>query len=227
MDNIHKTKYASSFSPSEFGKRIREERKKQNISQKELAKMTAKHREANFISNVETEQNSTTLDGAVDIANALGVSLDYLCNRDDFVNKPMTMGDLARALMAISFLQGVELSEKKEPYTQVTYAEDDIKFEHPQTQVKHKYVQSIRVLDGKLRHFLHDFQGIFDRPHVEDFYQMLEKRLEELDEICIWEELDRNKWRESLFLCEGQDFPTEEAERIVWDKSPPPNELVR
>ena len=82
-----KSPYTSRFDQVEFGKRIRKVRKSQGLSQKELAKMTDDNREGSYISNFEIGQNATTLDGAVEIANALGVSLDYLCNRDDFVNK--------------------------------------------------------------------------------------------------------------------------------------------
>lgn len=224
-------KYKSQFDRQVFGDRIREARMRLGYTQDQVADAVDPNKGGTFMSNIEAwnpakkdEGSGTTIKAAVSIANALEVSLDHLCNRDDFINRPMTMGDVARVLMAISFLQGVELSEKKEPYTQVTYADNDVKFEHPQTKVKYKNVQSIRIPDGKLRHFLHHFQEMFDRPHAEDFYQMLGQRLKELDEICIWEELDKSKWRESLLLCDAQGYPREAAERIIWNSTPPPTE---
>lgn len=59
-----------------LGKRIREERKKLNLTQEQLAELV--NVSTTYIGFVERGERTITLAKLVNIANALGVSVDYL-----------------------------------------------------------------------------------------------------------------------------------------------------
>lgn len=59
-----------------FGKRVREERLKQNLSQEKLAEIADLHR--TYIGMIERGEKNITLENIEKIAKALGVQLDKL-----------------------------------------------------------------------------------------------------------------------------------------------------
>lgn len=59
-----------------FGKRVREERKKQGLSQEKLAELAGLHR--TYIGMIERAEKNITLINMEKIANALNVKLSYL-----------------------------------------------------------------------------------------------------------------------------------------------------
>ena len=59
-----------------FGKRVREERKKQKLSQEELAEKTGVHR--TYIGMIERAEKNITLQNIEKIAKALKTSIDNL-----------------------------------------------------------------------------------------------------------------------------------------------------
>lgn len=59
-----------------FGKRVREERLKQNLSQEELASKAGVHR--TYIGMIERAEKNITLENIEKIAKALGISLDKI-----------------------------------------------------------------------------------------------------------------------------------------------------
>lgn len=61
-----------------FGKKVREERLKKNISQEELAALAGVHR--TYIGMIERAEKNITLVNIQKIANALGISLEKLMN---------------------------------------------------------------------------------------------------------------------------------------------------
>lgn len=64
----------------EFGKLLKQERKKMNLTQADLAEQLNVSRSA--ISNWEIGRNYPDIQTIIDISNVLGVSLDYLLNED-------------------------------------------------------------------------------------------------------------------------------------------------
>lgn len=61
-----------------FGKKVREERLKKNISQEELAALAGVHR--TYIGMIERAEKNITLVNIQKIAKALGISLEKLMN---------------------------------------------------------------------------------------------------------------------------------------------------
>lgn len=61
---------------SALGKRIREERKKSNLTQEQLAELI--NVSTTYVGFIERGERSITLDKLVSIATALGISVDYL-----------------------------------------------------------------------------------------------------------------------------------------------------
>ena len=69
-----------------FGERLLAIRKKRKISQEEIAKSIGKH--APLIGRYERGEVKPSIEVAVQIANALGVSLDYLVGLSDMQLEP-------------------------------------------------------------------------------------------------------------------------------------------
>lgn len=61
-----------------IGKRVREARKQQKISQEELAEMT--RLSVGYISHIETARKKASLSSLINISNALGITVDELLN---------------------------------------------------------------------------------------------------------------------------------------------------
>ncbi|NBC83071.1 MAG: helix-turn-helix domain-containing protein [Bacteroidetes bacterium] len=64
-----------------FGKKLAEQRKRQNLSQDELAKMVGIH--ANVLGRYERDLANPSVETATKLAEALEVSLDYLVGKTD------------------------------------------------------------------------------------------------------------------------------------------------
>lgn len=64
-----------------FGSRLLNIRKEQKISQSELAEKIGIH--ANVLGRYEREEASLSIDTVVKLADALGVSIDYIAGRTD------------------------------------------------------------------------------------------------------------------------------------------------
>ncbi|MBQ8087896.1 MAG: helix-turn-helix transcriptional regulator [Clostridia bacterium] len=73
----------------EFGKRLREVRQTREIMQEQLAEMADISRV--MIGRYETTDQLPALDTLVRIADALGVSADYLLGRTDALDAPLTV----------------------------------------------------------------------------------------------------------------------------------------
>lgn len=69
---------------SALGKRIREERKKSNLTQAQLAELI--NVSTTYVGFIERGERSITLDKLVNIATALGISVDYLLRDSVTVN---------------------------------------------------------------------------------------------------------------------------------------------
>lgn len=226
-----KTKYTSKFDRQIFGDRIRESREKKGYTQEQVADAVDSGKGPSFISNIEAwkpdskdQGSGTTIKAAVAIANALDVSLDYLCNRDDFINKPITMGDIAHALMILSFVKGVHIREEVREFDSTPLLKNDGNSTEPIRRKEKRKVQVIEIQEGVLRHFLHQYQDIFERPHASDFFPKLNRELLTLDEIMARDEVDISMWEERVnrFSNGNWKIPKEEVERTVWKNTPPP-----
>lgn len=69
---------------SALGKRIREERKKSNLTQEQLAELI--NVSTTYVGFIERGERSITLDKLISIATALGISVDYLLRDSVTVN---------------------------------------------------------------------------------------------------------------------------------------------
>lgn len=203
-----KAKYTSTFDRTEFGKRIRKARKDQGLSQKDLAQMTAENRDGSYISNFETDKNATTLDGAVDIANSLEVSLDYLCNRDDFINRPITMGDIARSLMILPYLDEVNIQMKYENMENTTKGGNF---------GKSKEVPTFRIKSGSLRSFFCFYHAKMIRSKPEDFLNWLRGEMKRLDSIPAWDEKNDCEWSNCVKRQIERGFPENILRSLIWN----------
>lgn len=212
------------FDPVEFGKRVREERKRKRWSQEKFAEKICRS-PGGYMSDIEHGNGLPALDVAVTIADKLGVSLDYLCGRDQYLKGNITtMGDIARALIALSFLKGASIRIEDQEFTKTVYDPDDRNFERPQVVSEKRQVPVVQIREGDFRRFLPIYRGIFDRPNTEDFCETLERHLKKLDQKSVWSEFDEDKWKKILELCAVQNYPKTEAERIIWNKVPPNRE---
>ena len=204
-----------------FGKRVFKARSIRGESQERIANKIG--RSNGYLSNIENGKNLASLDRAVAIANALKVPLDYLCGRDDYIEyKAKTLGDIAQGLMVLSFLKGVVVREEERLFDCARYDKDDVNFEKPILYKEKRKVQIIEIQEGELRHFLHQYQEIFERPHANAFFPQLEQRLAKLDQIDIETEADTAKWEERVrrFTDGKWKISKEEIERIIWNRVP-------
>lgn len=67
-----------------IGKRVRETRKQQKVTQGQLAEMT--NLSVGYISNVETAKKKASLSALISISNALGITIDELLTGNQFYN---------------------------------------------------------------------------------------------------------------------------------------------
>ena len=203
-----------------FGERVFKARSIKGKSQEKIAGMI--ERSNGYLSNIENGKNYASLDRAVAIANALEVSLDYLAGREDYLQyKVRSMGDIARALMALSFLKGVIVREEKREFDSFKYDKNDTQFKNPIPCKENRTVHVIEIQEGELRHFLRQYQEIFERPHANKFFPQLEQSLTELDQMSLKDEIDTSKWenRVQSFSNGKWKVPKEDVERIIWNRT--------
>ena len=67
-----------------IGKRVRETRKQQKITQNQLAEMT--ELSVGYISHVETAKKKASLSALISISNALGITVDELLTGNQYYN---------------------------------------------------------------------------------------------------------------------------------------------
>lgn len=147
-------------------------RKKAGLTQEKLAKKTLEDRGASYIANIENGHSKPSIDGMIEIANALGISLDVLCGN----NPELTYRDIARSLMLLYFL-------------------DDVKINTERDESQHKNIITIKIEHGSLRQFMSQFDSkLNDRTRPQKFLEWLDEELEELDAISPWEEKDSQRW---------------------------------
>lgn len=75
-----------------IGKRVRETRKQQNISQMELADLSGLS--VSYISHIETAKKRASLSSLLSISNALGITVDELLNGNQLFNPTEYQTDL-------------------------------------------------------------------------------------------------------------------------------------
>lgn len=96
-----------------FGKNLKAKRLEKGLKQKELAQMTGIAPQT--LSGYEGRGILPPLENTVKLAQALDVSLDWLCGlRSDGATGQQefqTMGDVARAIVALLGVEGVSISE--------------------------------------------------------------------------------------------------------------------
>lgn len=201
------------FRAEVFAERLRSERKKRGISQKKLAEAIGRA-SGSYISNIETCRNIPSIDSAVDIANALGVSLNYLCDQKVTDEIPFTLGDIARALIVLSFLDGVEI--ETELQDRISYMTSGDKVEK---YTEKKWVHILQLYRGNLRTFLTDYQTrIQDRGNPRKFIKWLNKSLAELDNVPAWETKNVAKWDERTRAMLRKGLPEEQFKELIWNK---------
>ena len=204
--NSH-AQFTSHFDKDVFAERLKQTRQNAELSQKQLAKMIDEYKEANYISNIENRVNSVSIDGAVEIANALGVSLDYLCNRDDFIseqNSP-SLGDVAKALIILYYLDGVEIKVKSETLPSADFQ-----------QSFKKNIPCIRLYRGELRRFLSEcLYKLRDRSDPHELIDWLEKQLAKLDNMPVASSIEDERWQDIVRKMKRGGISEKEVERIM------------
>lgn len=87
-----------------LGKRIREERKKSNLTQEQLAELI--NVSATYVGLIERGERSLTLDKLINIANVLGISVDYL------LSDSITADDSAREKLLLQLFSSANSNQK-------------------------------------------------------------------------------------------------------------------
>lgn len=82
------------------GKRIRSARKSKNLTQDELAEKT--NISSKFVSNIEQNRSTFSVDTLVDICNVLEVTTDYVLLDSVYASKEMMMDEIADKLKKCS-----------------------------------------------------------------------------------------------------------------------------
>lgn len=86
-----------------IGKRVRETRKQQKISQERLAELTGVS--AGYISHIETARKKASLSILICIANALGITVDELLNGNQIYNPNDYQTDIDQIMDDCSLLE--------------------------------------------------------------------------------------------------------------------------
>ena len=86
-----------------IGKRVRETRKQQKISQERLAELTGVS--AGYISHIETARKKASLSILIRIANALGITVDELLNGNQIYNPNDYQTDIDQIMDDCSLLE--------------------------------------------------------------------------------------------------------------------------
>ena len=86
-----------------IGKRVRETRKQQKISQERLAELT--NVSVGYISHIETARKKASLSTLIRIANALGITVDELLNGNQIYNPNDYQTDIDQIMDDCSLLE--------------------------------------------------------------------------------------------------------------------------
>lgn len=86
-----------------IGKRVRETRKQQKISQERLAELTDVS--VGYISHIETARKKASLSMLIRIANALGITVDELLNGNQIYNPNDYQTDIDQIMEDCSLLE--------------------------------------------------------------------------------------------------------------------------
>lgn len=86
-----------------IGKRVRETRKQQKISQERLAELTDVS--VGYISHIETARKKASLSTLIRIANALGITVDELLNGNQIYNPNDYQTDIDQIMDDCSLLE--------------------------------------------------------------------------------------------------------------------------
>ena len=210
------------FDPVEFGKRVRKERKRKGWSQEKLTQEIVRS-EGGYMSDIERGKKLPSFETAITIADKLGVSLDYLCGRDQYLKGNITtMGDIARALIALSFIKGTKIFEKTKEVKVPRRTSNCSPQEVPEFDTETRDVIIIEIGKGDFRHFLPSCRRLLGgRPHTKDLCEILERDIDKLDKKPISTEFNDKQWGKLMSYCDEQSYSREEAERILWNKVPP------
>lgn len=162
-----------------FSQRLKEARMKKNIKQKELAEQIGVTPQT--LSNYENASEATTKIPTtivvMELADALGVSMDWLCGRDfsakSKASELTTVGDYARVLAEVITWSGVGLSIKVE--------EVDSRYKMPQ-------MAGIEFCDSDICEFLTHCKALLTLRHgnvisAEMFATSLSDRVSALEKV--------------------------------------------
>ena len=210
------------FDRVEFGKRVRKERKRKGWTQEKLIE-EINRQEGGYLSDIERGKKSPSFETAIRIADKLGVSLDYLCGRDQYLKGNITtMGDIARALIALSFIKGTKIFEKTKEVKVPRRTSNCSAQEVPEFDTETRDVIIIEIGKGDFRHFLPSCRRLLGgRPHTKDLCEILERDIDKMDKKPISAEFNDKQWGKLMSYCDEQSYSREEAERILWNKVPP------
>lgn len=96
---------------STVGERIRHQRQKLNLTQERLATVAGISK--GFLSDVETNTRNPSAEYLLRIANALGVTLDYLMKGGDEPASPTKRIDFPASLAAFAMKKGLTFNDAK------------------------------------------------------------------------------------------------------------------
>ena len=197
------------FRAEVFAERLRSERKKRGISQKKLAEAIGRA-SGSYISNIETHRNIPSIDSAFDIANALGIPLGYLCDQKVKDDLPVTLGDIARTLMVLYYLDGVTMDVRKVK----SEIETD---ENGEPVIKDAMI--IKVEPYLLREFLREYCHKVNnsRQRYNKYLKWLKDEMAELDAHRAWEHRNDKLWNKNLRQPESTIYPRDLFEQLIWN----------
>lgn len=165
-----------------FDQRLLEARKKKGLTQKQLSDAAGIH-PASY-SAYETNKKVPPVDILVKIADALEVSIDWLCGRKT-ESDMSTYGDIARAL--VHLFQALNGRYHLKTGTKWTETSEE--------EAIPSYYAQITLWDEELHNFLQKAEKYEDmskgnQDEQELYFAWLEKKLSELDKKRLWELVD-------------------------------------
>lgn len=197
------------FRAEVFAERLRAERKKRGISQKKLAEAIGRA-SGSYISNIEIHRNIPSIDSAFDIANALGIPLGYLCDQEVKDDLPVTLGDIARTLMVLYYLDGVTMD--------VRQVKSEIeKDENGEPVIKDAMI--IKVEPYMLREFLKDYRSKVTNPRqrYNKFLKWIKDEIAELDAQSAWDHRNDKRWNKNLKESGSNIYPQDLFQQLIWN----------
>lgn len=197
--------------------RIKAEMNKLGFTQSQLAQETGFS--ANYICGIVTGDNGPSVDRIIDFANLFEVPMDYMCGRDDYLNRPITMKDIARALMVLSFLDGVSINWQEKSVDRIIDKETGEKIPDK------KNVYTIQIDRGPLRQFLDQYMPIFGRKNAVETKNILaqtDQKLAEIDGISAWDCREKKKWKSRVKALDLNGISENKFYNTVWQRMPFP-----